>query len=172
MVGISDIKARRLRTAIVKCHPSTKVGDYVPFNFCPRSVMLFLLHKRNHEGLDYHEGQAPIIHLEADLREVVAWAESHRRLWAFSNVNASAYYATFFKDLSKLDEIDWLAVDATSWPDVKEKKQAEFLLHESFPLELVSRIGVYSPNIYREAYNTLETLRPRPVVEVKREWYY
>src|SRR3954471_12342424 len=66
IVGMSKIKQRRLTQIEVDCHPGTKVGQYAPFYFCPRSIMLFLLHKGNHPDLDYKEGQGPIVHLRAD----------------------------------------------------------------------------------------------------------
>ncbi len=44
IVGMSDIKRRRLEELKVDCHPGTKVGQYVPFYFCPRSIMLYILH--------------------------------------------------------------------------------------------------------------------------------
>lgn len=40
-IGMSEIKRRRIEEITVSCHSDTKVGDYVPFYFCPRSVMLF-----------------------------------------------------------------------------------------------------------------------------------
>ncbi len=77
-IGITGIKARRLSLP-VRCHPGDVVGDYVPFYFSPCSVMLYLLFRDNHPELTYHGGQGPIVHLEADLREVVAWADARRR---------------------------------------------------------------------------------------------
>ena len=74
-IGMTKIKERRLGKELTS-HPDLFVGDCVPFYFCPRSVMLFLIHKRNHPELIYQGGQGPIIHLEADLRETVARAES------------------------------------------------------------------------------------------------
>src|ERR1035441_9461886 len=44
IVGMSEIKRRRLEELDVHCHPGTKVGEYVPFYFCFRSIMLFLLY--------------------------------------------------------------------------------------------------------------------------------
>ena len=55
--------------------------------------------------------------------------------------------ATQRKDVSTdLHEVDWDAVHATDFrsTDVKEGKQAEFLVHESFPFDLVEQIGVLS----------------------------
>ena len=37
IVGMSEIKRRRLEELEVDCHLCTKVGEYVPFYFCPRS---------------------------------------------------------------------------------------------------------------------------------------
>ena len=71
-IGMSAIKRRRVEDLTVSCHPGTKVGDYVPFYFCPRSVMLYLIYRANHEDLSYRGGEGPIVHLEADLHEVVA----------------------------------------------------------------------------------------------------
>lgn len=54
--------------------------------------MLYLLHRSNHPELSYRGGQGPIIHLEADLKESVAWAEGNGLRWAFTLSNAGAYY--------------------------------------------------------------------------------
>ena len=43
VIGMSAIKQRRL-TNPVKCRPGLNVGDCVPFYFCPRSFMLYVLH--------------------------------------------------------------------------------------------------------------------------------
>ncbi len=73
-IGMTEIKRRRLALA-VSCCSGTTVGEYVPFYFCPRSIMLFLIHRGNHPDLPYRGGQRPIVHLEADLNRVVQWAE-------------------------------------------------------------------------------------------------
>ncbi|MDE0333332.1 MAG: DUF4433 domain-containing protein [Defluviicoccus sp.] len=85
-IGMSAIKQRRL-TNPVKCRPGLSVGECVPFYFCPRSVMLYLIHMANHPELDYRGGQGPIVHLEADLREAVDWADRNGRRWAFTLSN-------------------------------------------------------------------------------------
>lgn len=172
-IGLNTIKERRLRLP-VKCHPGDCVGDYVPFYFCPRSVMLFVIHCGNHPDLTYHGGQDPIVHLEADLEEVLDWAESEGRRWAFSLSNAGAYYTEFRNRREQLHEIDWEAVAATDFrdPEVKEGKQAEFLVHEFFPWRLVRRIGVRSQMIYRRASQALASARHQPLLEIIPSWYF
>lgn len=144
IVGMSKIKARRLEEMEVRCHPGTNVGQYVPFNFCFRSVMLFILYRGNHPDLTYHDGQGPIVHLQADLHVTVNWAEENGIQWAFSDVNAGAGYASFYASLDRLNEVDWAAVEARDFrrADIKDAKQAEFLVFEWFPWNLIERIGV------------------------------
>ena len=67
----------------------------MPFYFCPRSVMLFVIHRANHPELTYRGGQEPIIHFEADLHTVIRWAEANGTRWAFSLSNAGANYTVF-----------------------------------------------------------------------------
>lgn len=174
MIGMSAIKKRRLEEIAVSCQHGTLVGDYVPFYFCPRSVMLYLLHQGNHQDLTYREGQETIVHFEADLHEVVAWADEQGRRWAFSLSNAGARYVQFRDSLDRLDEINWAAVAERDFrsPDVKEGKQAEFLLHGSFPLELVRRIGVISAEMKARAEASLAHASHQPPIEIRHDWYY
>ncbi|CAK0771425.1 DarT domain-containing protein [uncultured Gammaproteobacteria bacterium] len=172
-IGMSGIKQRRL-VLPVACHPGTHVGDYVPFYFCPRSIMLFVIKCANSPELSYQGGQEPIIHMEADLHQVVAWADSQGQKWAFSLSNAGAAYTQFRSDLAALGEINWPAVAATDFrpPDIKEGKQAEFLIYGSFPWQLVSRVGVQSRAVAQQVANTLSAAAHRPAIEIRTDWYY
>ena len=58
-IGMQKIKQRRLTVNKLDSHPDLFVGDCVPFYFCPRSIMLYLLHKANDPELIYRGGQAP-----------------------------------------------------------------------------------------------------------------
>lgn len=171
-IGLSGVKQRRLAELTLSSHPDLHVGDCVPFYFCPRSVMLYLIHQGNHPELGYRGGQDPILHLEADLNSVVEWADRQERRWAFTLSNAGAYYFEDRSDLAQLSEIDWAAVQARDWRQRKEGKQAEFLLEYSFPWKLVERIGVHSTTMYRRVVNALPASGHRPVVEVCTDWYY
>ena len=171
-IGMSSIKQRRLNELHLSSHPDLYVGDCVPFYFCPRSVMLYLIYQGNHPELNYKGGQGQIIHFEADLHSVVAWANQQGCRWAFTLSNAGSYFFEDRCDLAHLDEVDWNAVQATDWRQCKEGKQAEFLLERGFPWRLVERIGVHSRTIYQAVANTLPTKGHRPVVEIRPEWYY
>ncbi len=172
-IGMTNIKQRRLALP-VDCHPGTKVGEYVPFYFCPRSIMLYLIYRGNHAELAYRGGQEPVLHLEADLEATVAWATAKRKRWAFSLSNAGASYTEFRSSLSQLGEIDWAAVGASDFrpAKVKEGKQAEFLVHEKFPWSLVTGVGACSVATMNKAAAAMARANHQPPVNVRREWYY
>ena len=170
-IGMTEIKQRRLTNSLTS-HPGLFVGDCVPFYFCPRSVMLYVIHMANHRELAYRDGQGSIMHLEADLCETVAWADRQKRRWAFTLSNAGSGYFEDRNDLAQLDEIDWEAVQARDWRDRKEEKQAEFLIERSFPWVVVRRVGVQSARVHGQVQAAIRTAVHRPDVEVMRAWYY
>ena len=172
VIGFDTIKKRRLEELPVSCHPSTNVGHYVPFYFCPRSPMLYVIHRRNAE-LTYQGGQDRIVHLVSRLG--VAIQNAAGRPWAFSDGNAGARYARFSNDLAQFDEfVDWNAVQATDWSDstVKERKQADFLVHQRFPWTGFFAIGVIDQSVADEVQRILALQDHCPTVAVKRDWYY
>ncbi len=171
VIGMNHIKHRRLHELRLSSHPTLFVGQCVPFYFCPRSVMLYLIHKGNSE-LTYQGGQGPIVHLEADLHATVAWANAQPKRWAFTLSNAGAYYFEDRADLAQLDEINWDAVQARLWQSDKDGKQAEFLLEEHFPWHLVERIGVASTAVHAQVAHALPPQGHRPAVELRADWYY
>lgn len=171
-IGMNSIKQRRLNDLRLSSYHDLHVGDCVPFYFCPRSVMLYLIYQGNHPEMTYRGGQEPILHFEADLKEVVAWANSQAERWAFTNSNAGSRYFEDYNDLAQLDKVDWSAVNALNWKQCKEGKQAEFLLEQRFPWHLIERIGVKSATVYGQVVNALPSNGHKPSVEVLPTWYY
>ena len=81
-------------------------------------------------------------------------------------------------DLAALDEIDWRLMWARYWadtdedPDRKRRRQAEFLVHERFPVGLIVGIGVMNLQIKEEAETLIKRLGLKIPVAVKADWYY
>jgi len=171
-IGMNSIKQRRLQELTLTNYPDLHVGDCVPFYFCPRSIMLFIIRQANHPELDYRGGQTPIVHLQADLHASVAWAQEQQRRWAFTLSNAGSYYFEDRCDLNQLNQLDWAAIQTNQWKDCKEGKQAEFLMERSFPWHLIEKIGVYSTPIYNQVANIVQAATHKPPVAVKPDWYY
>lgn len=133
-IGHVHIKNRRLQRP-VQTRAGGNLGDYVPFNFCPRSVMLYVVH-RGHQ--DYQGGQEDIIHLVSSVSRAVALGRLDRDYWA----------------------------------DVKEERQAEFLVHEFFPWEAVTEIAAMSTAVQHRVQSELGQVQYRPPVAPRPAWYY
>jgi len=104
----------------------------------------------------------------------VAWAEGQCRRWALTDSNAGGRLAAFYADLRHLDRVNWDAVAARDFREavIQEGKQAEFLLHESFPWELVEEIGVRDAAVGEQVRAAVEGATHQPPVRVEPTWYY
>ncbi|WP_265693856.1 type II toxin-antitoxin system toxin DNA ADP-ribosyl transferase DarT [Providencia rustigianii] len=171
-IGISNIKKRRLTELQLSSHSNLYVGQCVPFYFCPRSIMLYVIHRGTNTNLTYQGGQNSIIHLQADLYDSVQWAKKHKNRWAFTLSNAGSYFFEDRCDLSQLNQLVWQDIQATQWQNCKENKQAEFLMERYFPWHLVEQIVVHSQDIQQKVIQLLRMEEHRPPVTIKSDWYY
>ena len=170
-IGMTTIKQRRARKRL-SSHDGLFVGECVPFYFCPRSVMLYVIYRANHVELSYRGGETQIVHLESDLGEAVEWADRTSRRWAFTLSNAGSHYFEERCDLADLDAIDWQAIAAKNWQQHKESKQAEFLVENSFSWNLVRRVGVQSRPAHVRVVEAMRGAVHRPNIEILPNWYY
>lgn len=135
--------------------------------------MLYVIHCANSPELLYRGGQGPIVHLEADLHKVIEWAGT-KQSWAFTGSNAGAAYTSFWKDVNQLDQLNWPHIASNSWAqsDVKEAKQAEFLMYKRFPWHLVDRIAAQNLATFNQVQNALLQTAHKPQVALLPAWYY
>lgn len=136
--------------------------------------MLYVIHCGNDAELTYRGGQEPIVHLQADLHEVVRWARGAGRRWAFSLSNAGAAYTEFRDDLADLGDLDWAAIAARDFRgrEVKEGKQAELLVRDDFPWDLVRAVVARSEGTARRAAAAFAQANHRPMVRADPSWYF
>jgi hypothetical protein len=164
-IGYSHIKARRMRHPVSVSARGT-LGEYVPFNFCSRSVMLYVV-SRGH--IDYGGDQRSILHLVSSVESAV---ESGRPCF-FTDRHADLGYARQFDNLSRLThEVDWTVMPVRQWggdQELKEKRQAEFLVHDWFPWDAVSEISVMDQGMADAVGGVVDDALP---VVVRRDWYY
>ena len=166
-IGYATIKWRRLNSYSVDCCNGRFVGEFVPFYFCPRSPMLFTINKGN-------TGRPPgcqtsILHLVSDVGR--AW--SLNKAWAISDGNAGAAYTTFSNAKDVLDGVAWDVVRSDAWSgDRMHKKATEFLIEESYPIDLFFGIGVHNQQVADQVENILNRNNLNLQVKVKKEWYF
>lgn len=163
-IAHQHIKARR-RTRAVTAAVGGTLAQYVPFNFCPRSVMLFAIHRKHP---DYAGGQASVLHLVSTIRRAVAL----ERPWAFSDRHAELAHAQHYDAIDQLDQVDWTVMPRRQWAEVKEVRQAEFLVRDFFPLTAIVEVVAQSEAIAERAFAALASAADPPPVVVQPAWYY
>jgi len=131
----ADIMDRR-EQAVIRIAPGGVVADYVPFYFGPLSPMLFAIKQGKVAGCN---DQKEIVYLKSTA-EAVSTAGLP---FVFTDGHAIIGYTRQFSNLTDLDKVPWDVIRAQYWnnfPDGRCKRQSEFLVHNFFPLSLVSEI--------------------------------
>jgi hypothetical protein len=175
-IGYTDlanqtIQSRRARVT-VPCGAGGKLTDYVPFYFAPRSPMLYAIHQGNVPT--YLEGQEGVIYLVSTVEAV----QQANLSFAFTDGHGIMALTQFFDHPADLNQVDWQVMTLKYWFDTpedsdrKRRRQAEFLVHQFFPWQLITKIGVMHHSIKAEVEKCLQTATHQPGVILRRNWYY
>ena len=161
---------RKLRC--IPCGPGGTIHDYVSFYFGMRSPMLLQLHTGQVEG--YNERQVPLIYLVSTVEAV---RQAGLR-FVFSDGHGIAAYTQWYDDPARLTDIDWETVYADYWactvedPDRQCRKQAEFLVYQFCPWDLIHEIGVIDADVQAQVSGALAKFGASIPVQIHRDWYY
>lgn len=162
-IANNDVQDKRCQT-IVPFPPGGNLHYYVPFYFWGQTPMLLVNQHRQNDIIFF------VTHTET-----IAKA---RLPFAFTDRHAVVNYAQFYKELDKLNQLDWKTIKLRYWqntpedPARKEKKQAEFLIYEKLPWDHIYGIAVKNEDVLSNVQHMLNGLQYQPVVKVKKEWYY
>lgn len=171
-IGMERIKQRRLTELTLNSHPGLFVGQCVPFYFCPRSIMLYLMERSNNPDLTYQGGQSPIIHLQADLHKTVQWAEKKNLRWAFTLGNAGSRHFEDRANVGQLHELPWNEIQTHHWQQCKDEKQSEFLVEKGVAWSLIECIGVLDQRRYDLVAQAVSASAHAPQISIEKSWYY
>jgi hypothetical protein len=167
-IAYAAIKQRRQERRV-----ESVLADYVPFYFTQRSPMLLAIHKGQVQ--DYQGGQSDVVYLVSSVETVAASGVR----WCFTDGHAVERVTEFFDRIEDLARVDWRAVATWKWggrwllndPDIKRRKQAEFLVHGRFPLHLVNEIAVIDRSMTSRVAPLLAGSQT-PRVTVQPGWYH
>jgi len=169
-IGNHDIIATR-KDRRVKIKGYGNVGEYVPFYFAPKSIML------NNILTGYgvtKERPEEIIFLIID----VPGAVNCKQLYFFSDGQANTRISEHYNDLKDLNKVDWEVVksgDFSKSPndnDRTRRYQAEFLIHEKIPVNCIKAIVVYNETCATFVKKKLATTGLIIPVYIKRSFYF
>ena len=127
--------------------PTITLGDYIPFYFGVKMPMLYVMQN----GGNFVERATPakdIIYLACPLSRVIELGNDYY----FSDGHGTDSLTTFY-DKRKIKElptiVDWDAIRASYWGgqenlNLKRKKQAEFLVSNDLPSNIIRGFGCYN----------------------------
>ena len=145
--------------------------------------MLLSIDSGNVPGCDYR--QDDIVHFRANIDDVIAADLS----FVFYDYNAATEFATCYDEIEQLDHIDWPLFFETPtldgyckfWNSVhtkpryvrrKETRQAEFLVHKAFPLDLAAEVVARTEPIAAKVRRILADAGCAIPVRAQPLWYY
>ena len=121
------------------------IGEYIPFYFTPRSIMLYNI------VTGYWAPVVPKLEREEILiiRSEIGILSRNPRFF-FTDGQANAAYSNHYTDLRDLDQIDWESIQQSNFlksdldTDRPRRYQAEFLVHSHVPLKSIESFLVYN----------------------------
>lgn len=135
--------------------------------------MLFRLHREHSEGQG--DGQGALIYLVTTTERLVA----ARLDFVFTDGNAATTITRFYDDLSLLPHaVDWPLMQARYWSNNEQdgdrvrRRQAEFLVHRSVPLELIDSLAVIDDAVRSNVETLLSQAGGIVPVHVRTDWYF
>ena len=170
-IAHSNIRYKRECTT-VPIESAGFLNQYVPFYFAPRSPMLYTINKGNVEG--YKEGQASVIYLISSTEK----AERANLKFVFTDGHPIMALTNFYTSTRDLNKVDWSVMKSRMWndtvgqPDRKRQRQAEFLVEDSFPWQLITNIVVYSKKIESSVKSLLAEQEHKPRISIDRPLYF
>ena len=166
-ISHKDIMDKR-EQAIIRVPPGGVVADYVPFYFGPKSPMLYAIKQGKVEG---YQGQREIIYLVTTAEAIV----DRQIPFMFTDGHAIISYVGHYNRMEDLPKVHWNIIKAPYWNDFVDgrcRRQAEFLVKERFPMELVQEIGVKDEAMRQRVENLLQDSVFQPLIRVRPEWYF
>lgn len=147
------------------------LGDYIPFYFGVRMPMLYVI---QHGGNFTTQTQASdIIYIVCSLAKII----DLKIECYFSDGHAIDNFTTFY-DKSCIDQIDkiidWQAIESKFWGgienlDLKRRKQAEFLVKDDLPYDIIVKYLCYDEKAQKRLLNF--GIQEK-MIEINQDAYY
>lgn len=167
-IGNPDIINVRDETQ-VKIAGYGNIGDYVPFYFTPKSMMLFNVITGWRAPLVPKRNKQEIVVIRCLISEL-----SKLERFFFTNGQANVTSITeHYNDVRHLDKIDWEIIHNSDFrkeandTDKQRRYQAELLVYAHVPIEYIESINVYNEiaaNIVKKELAKTPSLLPVNVI--------
>lgn len=148
------------------------IGDYVPFYFTPRSMMLYNIITGFRHPVVPRRNQNEILVIRCVINDL-----SQLSRWFFTDGHASDMATNHFNDLNMLNNIDWNCIQNSNFSksdgdyDRPRRYQAEFLVYREVPVRAIESLHVASEDAANYAMNHVAN-NLNLAVHISREYFF
>ena len=150
------------------------IGEYVPFYFTPKSMMLFNIITGHRQPIVPKQRKEDIIVIRCLIKDI---SKAGRFFFTDGQANEKTL-TTHYDDLAALDNIDWSIIQRGDFKkeaadtDKTRRYQAEFLVFHHVPVNYIESINVYNDKagtfVHKEMAKT-DLLIP---IRVVKEYFF
>jgi hypothetical protein len=166
-IGNQELIQKRTQR-VVPCDPGGMLSDYIPFYFTPFTPMLYNI------KTGFGVPQKPlkdIVILVSSLKHL----QQKNKKFVFSDRHAYLKTARFSNNLADLDWIIWPVLQVRDFKrddtDKFEKYQAEALVHEHVPIDMLLGIACYDDETRDHVQKMASRCKADVKVIAQRSWF-
>lgn len=173
-VSIGNLEIIDVRSSTeVKLKGYGNIGDYVPFYFTPRSIMLYNIITGYYAPKVPKRDKEEIIVIRCLIDNLIKEPK-----WFFTNGQANDGETAHFNDLSDLEKIDWNSIQQSNFSksdgdyDRQRRYQAEFLVHNLVPVKRIESICVYNDAMKKWAEQNINKLGLEIPTHINKPYFF
>lgn len=149
------------------------LGEYVPFYFTPKSIMLYNIQSGFRHPVVAKRPPSEILVMRFRIDELC----SLKNRWFFTDGQANDSATNHFHDLSELNSIDWNSIQNSKFSktddyDRGRRYQAEFLVKDEVPLDKIESFVVYDEKSKIKVETILKKLGIKITVNINKLYYF
>lgn len=167
--AITEIRSNRP----VRIENYGNIGDYVPFYFTPRSIMLYNIITGYRDPLVPKRAAEELIILRSSIKEL-----SKLPKWFFTDSQANDMQTRHYNNLHDLDKVDWDCIREGNFEksvddyDRSRRYQAEFLVFQAVPLDYIESINVCSQAVANRVATKLKRINCNLAVHIQPAYFF
>lgn len=160
-------------TTPVRINNHGMIGDYVPFYFTPKSIMLYNIITGYWHPLVPRRTHSEILVIRCLISDLATLPQ-----WFFTNGQGNDIASHHYNNLANLGQIDWQSIQNSIFLksdgdyDRPRRYQAEFLVHRQVPLTSVESLNVYNNQAANIVTNILNQNNINLAVNIQPQYFF
>lgn len=173
-ISIGNLEIIDVRSlTIVNLEDYGNIGDYVPFYFTPKSIMLLNIITGYYAPKVPKRDKGEIIVIRCLIEKL-----ANQPKWFFTNGQANDGESKHFNKLNELDQIDWDCINQSNFNkndgdyDRQRRYQAEFLVKDIVPIDCIESICVYDEETKTWVQTLLNAKRKNINLHIIKSYFF